>query len=259
MFESQPSLSTSRGIRPAPNLTDWRPTRFGGLLLAVHSGACVLLLGLLLASPEVLMKVLSSLGLKSYDRLLEIRYKFILDIMLVWLLGCTLILLDALARNLRGASLLRTLFVARSGRSPAPPQALLSAAFIASFVLAPVLVVINFGQNLLGTKWLVAEDGPLETATAAAFIAAALALGYAGHRIRRGQTHSWQGLILWAVACGFFLIAMEEISWGQRLLGFATPDALIVANTQNEFNLHNIFNGQVSSRPIAPREGAGAF
>ncbi len=35
-------------------------------------------------------------------------------------------------------------------------------------------------------------------------------------------------------------IAGEEISWGQRILGFATPDFLLNLNAQGEFNLHNI-------------------
>ena len=31
----------------------------------------------------------------------------------------------------------------------------------------------------------------------------------------------------------------EEISWGQRLFGIATPEALKETNLQNEINLHN--------------------
>ena len=32
----------------------------------------------------------------------------------------------------------------------------------------------------------------------------------------------------------------EEISWGQRIFGFATPDFLMGLNVQEEFNVHNI-------------------
>lgn len=38
----------------------------------------------------------------------------------------------------------------------------------------------------------------------------------------------------------FLLIAMEEISWGQRVIGFATPEAMAEANWQDEFNFHNL-------------------
>ena len=34
--------------------------------------------------------------------------------------------------------------------------------------------------------------------------------------------------------------AGEEISWGQRIFGFATPDFLMPLNAQQEFNVHNI-------------------
>ncbi len=34
--------------------------------------------------------------------------------------------------------------------------------------------------------------------------------------------------------------AGEEISWGQRIFGFATPDFLMPLNEQKEFNVHNI-------------------
>ena len=36
--------------------------------------------------------------------------------------------------------------------------------------------------------------------------------------------------------------AGEEISWGQRLFGFATPDFLMPLNEQKEFTVHNIAN-----------------
>ncbi len=44
--------------------------------------------------------------------------------------------------------------------------------------------------------------------------------------------------ILGGIAMVF--VAGEEISWGQRIIGFATPDFLIDLNRQGEFNVHNI-------------------
>lgn len=32
----------------------------------------------------------------------------------------------------------------------------------------------------------------------------------------------------------------EEISWGQRIFGFKTPDSIVDENLQHEFNLHNL-------------------
>ena len=41
------------------------------------------------------------------------------------------------------------------------------------------------------------------------------------------------------LATGFAFIAMEEISWGQRIFNVATPDILAKYNYQEEMNLHN--------------------
>jgi hypothetical protein len=43
-----------------------------------------------------------------------------------------------------------------------------------------------------------------------------------------------------ALSLLLLVMAMEEISWGQRLLGFATPKAIAAANWQGEFNFHNL-------------------
>ena len=40
----------------------------------------------------------------------------------------------------------------------------------------------------------------------------------------------------------FFLFGMEEMSWGQRIIGWETPGNLSNLNYQNEYNFHNIFN-----------------
>lgn len=83
------------------------------------------------------------------------------------------------------------------------------------------------------------EDGPVEWATAAALLAAA---GVAAWTVlhppaerRRVHAVTWLGLVL---LCLF--AAGEEISWGQRLLGFSTPEFFLAHNAQRETNLHNM-------------------
>ncbi|UCF37141.1 MAG: hypothetical protein JSU96_20525 [Acidobacteriota bacterium] len=44
------------------------------------------------------------------------------------------------------------------------------------------------------------------------------------------------------LAAGALLVLMEEISWGQRILGWETPDSWSRVNAQNETNLHNLLN-----------------
>jgi len=48
----------------------------------------------------------------------------------------------------------------------------------------------------------------------------------------------------WVLLLGllFLLIALEEISYGQRIFGIQTPLFLSKINTQNEINLHNIYS-----------------
>ncbi len=46
---------------------------------------------------------------------------------------------------------------------------------------------------------------------------------------------------LLAVSC--FYVAMEEISWGQRLIGFSSPDYFRANNLQGETNIHNFLTG----------------
>jgi hypothetical protein len=67
---------------------------------------------------------------------------------------------------------------------------------------------------------------------AVVFVLAARAAVAAG---RRGLA-----ILFVVVAIASFIIAGEEISWGQRLLGLETPEALDRINHQGETNIHNI-------------------
>lgn len=50
--------------------------------------------------------------------------------------------------------------------------------------------------------------------------------------------------LLMFIAVGAILIAMEEISWGQRILGFESGDFFTAHNAQKETNLHNLISGE---------------
>ena len=87
------------------------------------------------------------------------------------------------------------------------------------------------------------EDGPVEwtgaiaLAVAGGVFARIAALGSLGMRSR-----IWLGLLAALLLFG----AGEEISWGQRVFGFETPEVLEGANLQAETNIHNlvIFHAQ---------------
>jgi hypothetical protein len=82
------------------------------------------------------------------------------------------------------------------------------------------------------------EDGFVENLSAVWWAVGVLAVigGLAVREVRRRRS---VGIYLLAGAF-FVLCGGEEISWGQRILGFAGPDALIEINKQQETNLHNI-------------------
>jgi len=82
------------------------------------------------------------------------------------------------------------------------------------------------------------EDEVLEWATFWAFVLAAVAHARAALAERRGGL-SWPWFSA-GVAAFCVLVAMEEISWGQRLLGYRSPEYFLAHNFQQELNLHNV-------------------
>lgn len=49
-------------------------------------------------------------------------------------------------------------------------------------------------------------------------------------------------LLLLMFAAVWLVFGFEEISWGQRVIGWETPESLEALNYQNETNLHNVLN-----------------
>jgi hypothetical protein len=90
------------------------------------------------------------------------------------------------------------------------------------------------------------EDGPVESAGAIAFLAASLLFGAVYRISRRGPQEWWTRRFVaghpgyLALCAVMLLVCMEEISWGQRLLDFKTPDAIARVNRQRETNIHNL-------------------
>ncbi len=86
---------------------------------------------------------------------------------------------------------------------------------------------------------LVIEDGPVEILQAClCFLSSAISLLAARKLQPTPQRLLFWLLVLFAAAT--FFIGAEEISWGQRLCGWATPEPLREINLQHETTLHNI-------------------
>ena len=58
---------------------------------------------------------------------------------------------------------------------------------------------------------------------------------------RWGRSKRTRGLCVLSISMSVLLLftLFEEVSWGQRVFGFKTPDSIGAVNAQGEFNLHN--------------------
>lgn len=54
------------------------------------------------------------------------------------------------------------------------------------------------------------------------------------------KNHAARKPALMLLAIGVFFVALEEISWGQRIVGFGTPTLMTDYNLQGETNVHNL-------------------
>ena len=85
-------------------------------------------------------------------------------------------------------------------------------------------------------KALCREDYWVENLTAVWFLLAGILLFVTA----RGERSFLRRCVYILGGMATVFAAGEEISWGQRLFGFATPDFLMPLNAQQEFNVHNI-------------------
>lgn len=121
-----------------------------------------------------------------------------------------------------------------------------------STILRPINVLITssaIGLILTILYWVIRssppgvslyrEDGFFETLTAINFLLAAVIMGRATFlHWRKNDAYISVSYLFIALVC--FLFGMEEISWGQRIIGWETPLFLAEINLQHESNLHNI-------------------
>lgn len=86
------------------------------------------------------------------------------------------------------------------------------------------------------------EDGPLEYLTAVFLFWAGLILFRLGWRLR-GRLPAYAVALTFLYGLIYLFVAGEEISWGQRIFGWASGDYFVENNVQGETNLHNLVIG----------------
>ncbi len=97
--------------------------------------------------------------------------------------------------------------------------------------------------------WYLSELGPHEIGSGLLFLAAAVLAGQALIRRRRVLPAKGRWLIA-LLAAGMFFIALEELSYGQHLVGWESPEFFETRNVQEETNLHNLY-GQGGQRLLS--------
>ena len=102
------------------------------------------------------------------------------------------------------------------------------------------IYILPFGEKIVGLTWfdlLKLEDGPLEWLQFAEyFISSLFGILIFFKSKKRKSINSFIWLILSAFC---FFIAAEEISWGERIIGFSL-NSLTEISIQSETNLHNL-------------------
>ena len=117
----------------------------------------------------------------------------------------------------------------------------------AIYIALAAYITVTYPILAMGNAWiaaLVPEDHYFELVGASSLLATSILFCYGFILARKILDKSWTSLAKQLVYLGlaalFFFGAGEEISWGQRILGFETPQPLSQVNKQEEFNLHNL-------------------
>jgi len=115
--------------------------------------------------------------------------------------------------------------------------------FLKPFWLAlPFIILASFAFfQFASPEWVIniaKEDSFFEWLTFLCLFGAAV-MYYLSFR-------KYKNFFLLVLALAMFFGAGEEISWGQRIFGFSTPESIKQVNTQGEFTIHNleVFSGK---------------
>ena len=121
---------------------------------------------------------------------------------------------------------------------------------IAGYVVLPIIAVplcagllSMFSSSRLG--WFYSENGPVELGTALLFVLASVAaiVHIARNRERLPKTYR---VLFGLFALTALFVGLEEMSYGQHLAGFGSPEWFETNNAKNEVNLHNLYGNKPS-------------
>ena len=100
--------------------------------------------------------------------------------------------------------------------------------------------ILPYGENILGLTWfnlLKLEDGPLEWLQFSEYFISSIFGIFIYFKNKNKNTIN---SFIWLIFSAFcFIVAAEEISWGERITGFSI-NSLTEISIQSETNLHNL-------------------
>lgn len=118
------------------------------------------------------------------------------------------------------------------------PKTLVGGVAIVLGILVYGLVLLRKDQEAF-LVWI-REDGLVEWLTVVVLLIMSAFSGTMSYAFGRSKPGSGAKTVWLFLAFLFFFGAMEEISWGQRILGIESPEWFLKHNRQGETNLHNL-------------------
>jgi len=111
------------------------------------------------------------------------------------------------------------------------------------FVPIVIIVIIFSIKTFLGPFYppylaFISEDQPVEYTTFIVYIITFIISILVANSLRKLKKR-WAAISFFIIAFVFIFIAIEEISWGQRILGFETW-GIFSESTQGEVNIHDL-------------------
>jgi len=120
------------------------------------------------------------------------------------------------------------------------------------YVVLPALAMTGYLVCLwffpkFAKEVLHSERGLIEMATALAFLAASC-LGWRLLAGTRGAVPGWASAMYGLFSVAALFVALEEVSYGQKILHFQSPGWFAQNNSKRETNLHNMLGNSPSNR-----------
>ncbi len=114
---------------------------------------------------------------------------------------------------------------------------------IFSLPISAILIIITL-QSILDSESsayeiMNSEGGIIESGTSIAYLLAfVLAIPVGNYFMNRGQ--KLFGILYYIFSVGLLFIGLEEISWGQILIGWQSPEFFQTYNSKEEITIHNL-------------------